>query len=73
LCRRHFFKQLREFFGPHAPQRTNIHMPKRFGLPDQASPGAHLLPPTQPVLNGMTTTVDENGHGFTLLRRQQNS
>ena len=47
-------------------------MPERFGLPDQPSPGAHLLPLPQPVLDGMATTVDENGHGFTLLWRQPN-
>ena len=43
-------------------------MPKGFRFPDQASPGADLLPLTQATAQGSTLMVDESGHANTLIQ-----
>ncbi len=42
-------------------------MPKGFRFPDQASPGADLLPVTQTTAQRSALMVNESGHANTLI------
>lgn len=43
-------------------------MPEGFRFPDQASPGADLLPLTQATAQRSALMVDESGHANTLIQ-----
>ena len=63
-----FLDQLRQLLGAHPTQGADINMPKGLRFPDQTSPGADLLPLTQATAQGAGLTVDESGHGNTLIK-----
>jgi len=67
LRRWNLLKQLRQLFRSHSPQSAHIHMPERFRLTDQASPGAGLLPLTQPPLGMVLPVMNEDRHANTLM------
>ena len=63
-----FLDQLRQLLGTHPTQGADINMPESLRFPDQASPGAYLLPLTQATAQGSGLMVDESGHGNTLIK-----
>jgi hypothetical protein len=68
MSRGDLLDQLRQLLGTHPPQGANVNMPKGLRFPDQASPGADLLPLTQATAQGSTLMVDESGHANTLIQ-----
>ena len=68
MSRGDLLDQLRQLLGTHPPQGANVNMPKGLRFPDQASPGADLLPLTQATAQGSGLMVDESGHGNTLIK-----
>ena len=68
MRRRDLLDQLRQLLGTHPTQRADINVPESLRFPDQASPGADLLPLTQATTQGSGLTVDESGHGNTLTK-----
>ena len=68
MSRGDLLDQLRQLLGTHPTQGADINMPERLRFPDQASPGAYLLPLTQATAQGSGLMVDESGHGNTLIK-----
>jgi hypothetical protein len=68
MSRGDLLDQLRQLLGTHPPQGADINMPESLRFPDQASPGADLLPLTQATAQGSTLMVDESGHANTLIQ-----
>ena len=67
MSRGDLLDQLRQLLGTHPPQGANVNMPKGFRFPDQASPGADLLPLTQATAQRSALMVNESGHANTLI------
>jgi len=61
------FDQLRQLECAHPPERPHIHMPESLCFPNQAGPGANLLPSAKPTAKRTMLGVDGSSHAITLI------